>query len=172
MSCRKNSLTNKLSDKSLFFLTTKGIRCISEKRQDGTANHYSEVVKMRSNVANSNALTPECSLLYVFSPSPNDHLYQLQMEQIQERQNLLLGHDVVIAQVFEDRQGHIGSDHLPADGCNGLRRHYHIPTGRFRVLLVGKDDQIKLVADSCVSFEEVVMRVENEPKHEEISLES
>ena len=76
---------------------------------------------MRPTVANSNALTAERSLLYVFSPSPNDHLYQLQMEQIQERQNLLLGHDVVVAQVFEDRQGHIGSDHLPSDGCDGLR---------------------------------------------------
>jgi hypothetical protein len=58
----------------------------------------------------------------------------------------------------------------PEDGCDGLRRLFHVPSGRFRVMLVDKDSHIKMVADSCVSFEEVVMRVENEPNHLEMSL--
>ena len=110
-------------------------------------------------------------MLFVFSPTPQDRTFQIQMEQIAERRTMLLGHDVVVAEVFEDRHGQIGGTSLPAEGCDGLRRHYHIPAGRFRVMLVGKDSHIKMVADSCVSFEEVVMRVENEPDRPEIPLE-
>lgn len=85
------------------------------------------------------------------------------MEQIEERRSALLGHDVVIAEVFENWQGQVGSCSLPPEGCEGLRQQYHVPNGRFRVMLVGKDERIKMVADSCVSCEEVIMRVENEP---------
>jgi hypothetical protein len=119
--------------------------------------------------ARQNDLPTTHSLLFVFSPTPQDRTFQIQMEQIEGRRTALLGHDVVIAEVFEDRQGQIGSDSLPAEGCDGLRRQYHVPSGRFRVLLIGKDSHIKMVADSCVSFEEVIMRVENEPELSDMS---
>ena len=122
---------------------------------------------MKNAATHPNEHQTDCSTLFVFSPSPQDRTFQLQMNQIDELRNVLLGHDVVVAEVFEDRHGQVGSDRLPLEGGDGLRRRYHIPTGSFRVMLVGKDSLIKMVADSCVSFEEVVMRVENEPKHAE-----
>ncbi len=112
----------------------------------------------------------DCSHLFVFSPTPQDHMHQLQMEQLQEWENALLGHDVVVAEIFEDRQGHIGSARLPTDKCSGLRQRYHVPDGRFRVMLVGKDEHIKMVADTCVSVEEVVMRIENAHEHVDSTL--
>ena len=114
-------------------------------------------------------LQDQHTLLFVFSPSPQDRTYQIQMEQFDQRRDALLGHDVVVAEVFEGSQGHIGSDRLPAEGCDGLRQLYHVPSGRFRVMLVGKDAHIKMVADSCVSFEEIVMRVENESERMEVT---
>jgi hypothetical protein len=38
-------------------------------------------------------------------------------------------------------------------------------------MLIDKFSRIKMVADSCVSFEEVVMRVENGPAHAEMSFQ-
>jgi hypothetical protein len=125
---------------------------------------------MRNAVAQHDLHTDR-STLFVFSPTPHDQSYQMQMEQFDERLGALLGHEVVIAEVFEDGRGRIGSEDLTIEGSDGLRRQFRIPSGRFRVMLVGKDSHIKMVADSCVSFEEIVMRVENEPKHVEMSLD-
>ena len=100
--------------------------------------------------------------LYVFSPSKQHRLYQLQMETLSDRLNTLNGHDITIAQVFEHEQGHIGNEELPCDNCQKLRQQFHIIPGQFKVMLIS-ESSVKLCAESCVSCEEVIMRVENEP---------
>ncbi|MDH4202678.1 MAG: DUF4174 domain-containing protein [Phycisphaerae bacterium] len=105
---------------------------------------------------------PDQMLLYVFSPSKEERLYQLQMDTLSDRQLALNDHDVVIAEVFENEDGHIGVDELPCDRCRGLRQQFHIMPGQFKVMLVDKDSAVKLCAESCVSCEEVFLRVEKE----------
>lgn len=102
--------------------------------------------------------------LYVFSPTPRNRTYQIQMDVIDGNRRVFRDYGVDVAEIFEDCQGHIGSEKLPPEGCNGLRRRFHVPQGRFCVMLVDRDSRIKLIADSCVSYEEVIMRVENEPQ--------
>ena len=106
--------------------------------------------------------SPGHTLLYVFSPSPNERRYQIQMETLTDRKLALEGHDVVVAEVFENEEGHLGQEEIHVENCDGLRREYHISPGQFKVVLVGKDSSVKLSAESCVSCEEVFMRVENE----------
>ena len=106
------------------------------------------------------------TLLYVFSPSSQERLYQIQMDTLTDRQIALNDHDVVVAEVFEDELGHVGQDEIRIESCTGLRREYHISPGQFKVVLVGKDSAVKLCAGSCVSCEEVIMRVENEHTYE------
>lgn len=101
------------------------------------------------------------TLLYVFSPSRQERLYQIQMDTFTDRQLALNDHDVVVAEVFEDESGHVGSDEIRTESCTGLRQEYHISPGQFKVVLVGKDSAVKLCAESCVSCEEVFMRVEH-----------
>ena len=108
----------------------------------------------------------EHTLLYVFSPSKQDRLYQLQMDTLANRQLALDDHHVVIAEVFEHEGGHVGPEKIRIESSTGLRREYHISPGQFKVVLVGKDSAVKLCAESCVSCEEVFMRVENELVHE------
>ena len=100
--------------------------------------------------------------LYVFSPSKHDRLYQLQMETLSDRSLTLTDHHVTVAEVFEHEEGHIGDDELPCDGCGGLRQQYHVMPGQFKVVLVS-ESSVKLCAESCVSCEEVIMRIENNP---------
>ena len=106
------------------------------------------------------------TLLYVFSPSRQERLYQIQMDTLTDRQIALNDHDVVVAEVFEHEQGHVGPEKIRIESGTGLRREYHISPGQFKVVLVGKDSAVKLCAESCVSCEEVFMRVENESVHE------
>jgi hypothetical protein len=106
------------------------------------------------------AKAAEGMFLYVFSPSKEERLYQLQMDTLSDRQLALSDHDVVIAEVFENEDGHIGVDELPCDRCRGLRQQFNIMPGQFKVMLVDKDSAVKLCAESCVSCEEVFMRVE------------
>lgn len=100
-------------------------------------------------------------LLYVFSPSKQERLYQLQMETLADKQIALNDHHVVIAEIFEHELGHIGPEEIHIENGQGLRQEYHIRPGQFKVVLVGKDSSVKLRAESCVSCEEVIMRVEN-----------
>lgn len=100
--------------------------------------------------------------LYVFSPSKQDRLYQLQKETLAEHLQTLSGHHIAIAEVFEHETGHFGEEQLPCEECYGLRQHYHVMPGQFKVVLVS-DESVKLCAESCISCEEVFMRIENEP---------
>ncbi len=105
------------------------------------------------------------TLLYVFSPSKQDRLYQIQMETLADRRLSLDDHHVVIAEVFEHEGGHVGPEKIRIESSTGLRREYHISPGQFKVVLVGKDSAVKLCAESCVSCEEVIMRIETEHAH-------
>ena len=108
-------------------------------------------------------ISPGCSkCLYVFSPSKQERRYQVQMETLSDRLLTLNDHHITIAEVFETEQGHVGADDLPREGGNGLRRQYHVMPGQFKVVLV-TDSSVRLSAESCISCEEVIMRVENEP---------
>jgi hypothetical protein len=100
--------------------------------------------------------------IYVFSPSKNDRLYQVQMETFSDRLLTLTNHNVTIAEVFEHEQSHLGNEDLPSEESTGLRRHYHILPGQFKVVLTS-DASVKMSAESCVSCEEVIMRIDNEP---------
>ena len=101
--------------------------------------------------------------LYVFSPSKQDRLYQLQRDTLAENLRTLSGHHITIAEVFEHEQGHIGNEELPCDNCHKLRQQFHVIPGQFKVILSNGQSSVKLCAESCVSCEEVIMRIENEP---------
>jgi len=112
---------------------------------------------------NQRDISRGCSkCLYVFSPSKQERRYQVQMETLSDRVLTLSNHHVTIAEVFEHEQGHVGSDDLPCEGCQGLRQQFHVMPGQFKVVLVS-DSNVKLSAESCISCEEVIMRIENEP---------
>ncbi len=100
--------------------------------------------------------------LYVFSPSKQERRYQVQMDALSDRLMTLSDHHVTIAEVFEHERGHVGLEELPCEGCQGLRRQYHVMPGQFKIVLVS-DSNVKLCAESCISCEEVIMRIENEP---------
>lgn len=91
--------------------------------------------------------------LYVFSPSRQNRTYQLQMDALSGRKCALSEYDVEIDEVLETDAPE-----------TGLREEFNISPGQFKIVLVGKDAHIKMSAESIISCEEVIMRIENEPQ--------
>ena len=105
--------------------------------------------------------------LFVFSPSKHERRYQMQREKLSDRCHTLDEHHVTIAEIFEEEDGHIGEEEVSIYNADQLRRQFHINPGQFKIVLVS-DETIRMCAESCISCEEVIMRVENqptEPKH-------
>lgn len=90
--------------------------------------------------------------LYVFSPSRQNRAYQLQMDALSERRCALDEYNIEIDEVLETETAE-----------PELREELGVTPGQFRIVLIGTDSHVKMSAESCISCEEVIMRVQNEP---------
>lgn len=100
-------------------------------------------------------------LLIIFSPSPDHRAYQMQIEQLESIRLAMQDCRLTVAEIFEQGQGHIGQMELPVEGCDRFRERFHIGPGQFKVFLVGSDSEVHLVAEDCISWQELLMRVDN-----------
>jgi hypothetical protein len=100
------------------------------------------------------------SLLFVFSPSENDHFCRIQRELFGDCEEMLRRYGLIMAEIFEQEGSHIGAMQLDTDSCDYFRRQFHVASSQSRVLLVSKDQRIKLASDSFVSERELAMRLE------------
>lgn len=107
----------------------------------------------------SNASQYNSPMLLIFSPAPEDHSYHLQMEQLERIRLALRDHHVIIAEIFENNCGRIGQTDLSADRCRQFRQHYHVPSGQFKIFLLGGDSVTHLSSEDCISWQELMMRM-------------
>ena len=106
-------------------------------------------------------LKPNTPLLFVFSPSPDDRHYQMQMEQLDSIQLAMQDCHLMVAEIFEQGDGHMGRSELPLDSCTRFRERFNVHQGQFKVFLVGSDSEVHLVSENCISWQELMMRVNN-----------
>lgn len=100
-------------------------------------------------------------LLFVFSPTPNDRHYQMQMEQLESIQLAVQDCHLMVAEIFERGDGRIGRSDLSVDSCTRFREKFNVHPGQFKVFLVGSDSEVHLVSEDCISWQELMMRVDN-----------
>ena len=98
-------------------------------------------------------------LLFVFSPTPDDRHYQMQMEQLDSIRLAVQDSHLMIAEIFERGDGHIGPSGLSMDKCTRFREKFNVHPGQFKVFLVGSDSEVHLVSENCISWQELMMRV-------------
>ena len=99
-------------------------------------------------------------LLFVFSPTPDDRHYQMQMEQLDSIQLAVQDCHLMVAEIFERGDGHIGRSGLSMDSCTRFREKFNVHPGQFKVFLVGSDSEVHLVSEDCISWQELMMRVD------------
>ncbi len=81
------------------------------------------------------------------------------MELFQYSQLAMDGHDLVLGEIFEQGNSHIGNDSISSEGSEYLRKQFRVLPGHFKVLLLGKDSRIKLLAETFVSSAELFLRL-------------
>jgi hypothetical protein len=99
-------------------------------------------------------------ILFVFTPSEDDHFCKIQRELLGDCEYMLRKHGLILAEVFEQGGGHIGIIQLDGEGCDYFRQQFHVIPGQFKVLLISKDQHIRLASDSFVSVRELAIRLE------------
>ena len=98
-------------------------------------------------------------LLFVFSPSPNHHCYQMQMEQLESIRLAVEDCHLMVAEIFEHGDGHMGRSELSMDSCSQFRKRFNVHPGQFKVFLLGSDSEVHLISEDCISWQELMMRV-------------
>jgi hypothetical protein len=116
------------------------------------------MVVPKTRLTELNSKTP---LLFVFSPSPDHRYYQMQMEQLDSIRLAVQDSRLMIAEIFEQGDGHIGRSDLSNDSCTRFREKFNVHPGQFKVFLVGSDSEVHLVSEDCISWQELMMRVDN-----------
>jgi hypothetical protein len=100
------------------------------------------------------------SLLFVFSPCQDDYFCKIQRELFDDGEKALERCEMIVAEVFEQGGSHIGSLQLDSGSSEYLRRQFNVAHGQSKVLLLSKDQRIRLATDSFVSQRELLMRLE------------
>ena len=100
-------------------------------------------------------------LLFVFSPSPDNRHYQMQMEQLESIRFAVQDSHLMVAEIFEQGDGRMGRADLSVDRCVHFREKFNVHPGQFKVFLLGSDAEVHLVSDDWISWQELMMRVDN-----------
>jgi hypothetical protein len=100
------------------------------------------------------------SILFVFTSSEESNFCKIQRELLGDCDVMLRKHGLIMAEIFEQGGGHIGIIQLDGAGCDYFRQQFRITSGQSKVLLVSKEQHIKLASDSYVSERELAMRLE------------
>lgn len=99
-------------------------------------------------------------ILLVFASAPDDRFYRMQMEQLDSIRLALEDQHVIIAEIFENDSGRMGRTALTEDRCRELRRRFHAPPGQFKVVLLGRNSVTHLCSNECISWQELMLRME------------
>ncbi len=77
-------------------------------------------------------------LLLVFAPSPEDELYQQQLEHL-SNEDEILERDLIIFHIFGEQGGFAAETRLSEEESSALRKMFGIDRKTFAVVLIGKD---------------------------------
>ncbi len=78
-------------------------------------------------------------LLLVFAPDENNKSLQAQYTQLEADTAEVNGEDVDVVYVVGDRPVKLPPPEAKTESADALRKHYHVDTTGFRVVLVGRD---------------------------------
>lgn len=114
-----------------------------------------------------NGFKTKNSLLLIFAPDNRHHNYAIQKELLYGCEAIFRQQGLIVAEVFEQGESHIGKMQLDPESCDYLRNLFNAPPGQFKVILLGKEQHVKLITEEFVSDRELLMRLETESEHVE-----
>ena len=111
-------------------------------------------------------LTPyqwEYRLLLVFAPVSSDHRFMALARNLTARREDVQDRDLRVFHIFETGPSYLDGQELPRDDVEALRRRFKVRSGGFRLILIGKDGQVKLAGDERVALQAVFDLIDTMP---------
>ena len=102
-------------------------------------------------------------LLILFAPSEDAPIYQSFKEQLQRRAQEIRDRDLLIFHVFESGEGQL--DYLPLnkEQVLFLRKRFSIKMGQFKLILIGKDGEVKFREQLPVDLSDIFSIIDAMP---------
>jgi len=106
-------------------------------------------------------------LLLLFASSEEDQAYLTLKKEIDRQAMEVKDRDLLISYVLERGESRIGQERLSPDQALFLKKHLSVPSGRFTIILIGKDGAEKIRQESPVDLKEIFAIIDAMPMREQ-----
>jgi len=102
-------------------------------------------------------------LLFIFAPSTTNATFLAMDKRLAQTALEIEDRYMIIFRIFENSPSRVSDKPLLPGDDKALRRHFGIETGRFTVVLVGKDGGVKLVAHRDADLQSIFNLIDSMP---------
>jgi hypothetical protein len=102
-------------------------------------------------------------LLFVFSPTTSEPRFAAFNQSVLKARLDLDERDLVVFRVVEKGASLVGERAITKEDAEKLRRRFNVQSGRFAVILTGKDGGVKMVREDRVDLQEIFDRIDSMP---------
>ena len=106
-------------------------------------------------------------LLLLFASSEEDQAYLTLKKEIDRQAMEVKDRDILVFYVLERSESRLGQEHLRPDQALFLKKHLSVPSGRFTIILIGKDGGEKIRQESAVDLKEIFAIIDAMPMREQ-----
>lgn len=102
-------------------------------------------------------------LLLVFSPTASEPGFAAFDRSLAEQRLEVTDRDLIVFRIFEEGSSRVEQKPLAREDAQELRRRFRVASGRFSVILIGKDGGVKMKRESRVDPAEIFDRIDSMP---------
>jgi len=110
-------------------------------------------------------------LLLVFSPTAADPGFAAFNLNLSENRHGVDDRDLIVYRIFEKGSSSLAEQPLSMDDAEVLRRNFGVKTGRFTVILIGKDGGIKMVREDRAGLQAIFDLIDSMPMRQQEMME-
>ena len=102
-------------------------------------------------------------VLLLFSPSESDSSFRLQKQDLASRRQEVLERDLMVLEILEHGESRASDRILSEKAAEGIRNRVGVRSGRFQVLLIGRDGGVKLRSEQPVPVQDILGLIDSMP---------
>jgi hypothetical protein len=102
-------------------------------------------------------------ILLLFGPSESDPSFRLQKQDLASRAQEVIERDLVILEILERGESRASDRIISEKAAEGIRSEFGVRSGRFQVLLIGKDGGVKLRSERPVPVQDIFGLIDSMP---------
>jgi hypothetical protein len=106
-------------------------------------------------------------LLFLFAPQRSDRFFSDLLNEIMVNKNEVEDRDLIVFEILEFGPSFMNSVSLDAQTAAALREKFDSPSGRFTVILVGKDGGVKLKRHTGARLNDIFALIDAMPMRQE-----